>query len=100
MTDAIPRLLPWSSLDGKPCFVVGDGTGRVSRMADDIEEAQLVLAGGLIADARRLLDARSWTSGELHLLTVELTESLTEVRRVAKSRGARLRALAPAERPA
>ncbi|MER6047473.1 hypothetical protein ABT168_08410 [Streptomyces sp. NPDC001793] len=99
MTDATPRLLPWSSPDGKPCFVLGDGTGFVSRMADDIEEAQLLLADGLVEDARRLLAGRNWTSGELQLLTVELTESLTEVRRVARSRGARLRAASRADRP-
>ncbi|MEW1659792.1 hypothetical protein [Streptomyces sp. NPDC093707] len=100
MTDATPRLLPWSSPDGKPCFVLGDGTGYISRMADDVEEAQLTLADGLIADSRRLLRARNWTSGELHLLTAELTESLTEIRRIAKSRGARLQAISGAERPA
>ncbi|WP_308403891.1 hypothetical protein [Streptomyces rhizoryzae] len=96
MTDAVPRLLPWSSPDGKPAYVLGDGTGFVSRMADEVEEAQLALADGLIVDARRTLDARTWTSGELHLLTVELAESLVEVRRVARSRGDRLRALAQA----
>ncbi|MGG2463163.1 hypothetical protein ACO0M4_25690 [Streptomyces sp. RGM 3693] len=100
MTDATPRLLPWSSPDGKPSYVLGDGTGFLSRMADDVEEAQLFLADGLVEDARRLLDTRSWTTGELHLLTVELTESLVEVRRIATSRGARLQAAYPADRPA
>ncbi|GGU87811.1 hypothetical protein GCM10010211_62530 [Streptomyces albospinus] len=37
-----------------------------------------------------MLDARSWTSGEIHLLAVELTDSLADVHRVAESRGARL----------
>ncbi|GAA2687872.1 hypothetical protein [Streptomyces lunalinharesii] len=100
MTDATPRLLPWSSPEGKPSYVLGDGTGLVSRLADDVEEAQLSLADGLVEDARRLLDARNWSPGELHLLTVELTESLTEIRRIATSRGARLRAASSADRPA
>ncbi|KUL37260.1 hypothetical protein ADL22_22080 [Streptomyces sp. NRRL F-4489] len=100
MNDAAPRLLPWLSPDGKPCFVLGDGTGFVSRMADEVEEAQLALADGLIVDAGRMLDDRNWTSGELHLLAVELTESLVEVRRVARSRGDRLRALAAPAAPA
>ncbi|WP_275464780.1 hypothetical protein [Streptomyces noursei] len=99
MTDATPRLLPWSSPDGKPSYVLGDGTGMVSRLADDIEEAQLFLADGLVEDARRLLGARNWTTGELHLLTVELAESLVEIRRIAASRGARLRAASPVDRP-
>ncbi|MFE6688162.1 hypothetical protein ACFVFQ_17000 [Streptomyces sp. NPDC057743] len=90
MMDVSPRLLPWSSLDGKPCYLVSEGGGFLSRMADEMEEAQLVLADGLIEDARRVFAARNWTAGELHLLAVELTESLVEVRRVAKSRGARL----------
>ncbi|MFJ6786451.1 hypothetical protein [Streptomyces angustmyceticus] len=84
------RLLPWSSPDGNPCFLVGDGTGYVSRIADEMEEAQLDSAAGLIEEARHLLDARTWTPGELHLLAVELTSCLTDVHRVAKSRGARL----------
>lgn len=84
------RLLPWSSPDGNPCFLVGDGTGYVSRIADEMEEAQLDSAAELIDEARRLLDARMWTPGEIHLLAVELTRSLADVHRVASSRGARL----------
>ncbi|MEU5208069.1 hypothetical protein [Streptomyces sp. NPDC020742] len=84
------RLLPWSSPDGKPCFVSGDGTGYVSRLADEMEEAQLDSAAELIEEARRVLAARSWTPGELHLLALELTAALANVQRVAESRGARL----------
>ncbi|MGY5124851.1 hypothetical protein [Streptomyces nigrescens] len=85
-----PRLLPWSSPDGKPCFLAGDGTGYVSRLADDVEAAQLDSAAELIEEARRILDARTWTPGEIHWLAVELASSLADVRRVALSRGARL----------
>ncbi|WP_327704563.1 hypothetical protein OG530_25265 [Streptomyces decoyicus] len=85
-----PRLLPWSSPDGKPCFLAGDGSGYVSRLADEMEAAQLDSAAELIEDARRVLDARTWTPGEIHLLAVELTSTLTNVHRVAESRGARL----------
>ncbi|MGP8299516.1 hypothetical protein ACTPOK_16655 [Streptomyces inhibens] len=84
------RLLPWLSPDGKPCFLAGDGTGIVSRLADDMEAEQLDEATELIEEARRVLDARTWSPGELHLLAVELTAVLTNVRRVAESRGARL----------
>lgn len=84
------RLLPWLSPEGKPCFLVGDGTGVVARLADSMEMAQLDSAAELIEEAGRVLNARTWTPGELHLLAVELTASLTNVRRVAESRGARL----------
>lgn len=92
MTDAAngARLLPWVRPDGNPCFLVSDGTGYVARLADDIEGALLDLAAELIEEAQRVLGARTWTSGELHLLTVELTEALTAMHRIAESRGARL----------
>ncbi|MFE1763213.1 hypothetical protein ACFW81_03220 [Streptomyces angustmyceticus] len=86
------RLLPWSTPEGKPCFVVSDGSGYVSRLADEIEAAQLGLAAERIEAARRVLEGRRWTAGELHLMAVELTETLVEVHRVAQSRGARLAA--------
>ncbi|MFH9223199.1 hypothetical protein [Streptomyces lydicus] len=84
------RLLPWTGPDGKPCFLLSDGTGYVSRIADRMEEEQLGSAADLIDEARQLLGERSWTPGELHLLAVELTAALVQVHRVAESRGARL----------
>ncbi|MFE0187230.1 hypothetical protein [Streptomyces sp. NPDC058989] len=62
----------------------------MSRIADEMELAQLDVADELIEEAVRILDARTWTPGEIHLLAVELTASLVNVRRVAESRGARL----------
>ncbi|MER0482253.1 hypothetical protein ABR737_28610 [Streptomyces sp. Edi2] len=79
-----------SSPDGKPCFLVGDGTSYVSRLADNVEAEQLDSAADLMDEARRVFAARTWTPGELHLLAVELASSLANVHRVAKSRGARL----------
>lgn len=85
------RLLPWAGSGGKPCYLSGDGSGGyLSRLADNMEAVQLGLAADLIKEARTVLDARKWTPGELHLLTVRLTEALTDVHRVAESRGARL----------
>ncbi|WP_310724597.1 hypothetical protein [Streptomyces sp. N2A] len=84
-----PRLLPWTSPDGKPCLLLGDGDGFISRLADDIEAEQLRCTAELRKEARRMLDGRSWTSGELQLLAVELTEALDAVQRIAESRGAR-----------
>lgn len=84
------RLLPWSGPEGKPCYVSGDGTGYVSRAADTMEANQLDVAAELIVEAKYVLAERVWTPGELHLLAVQLTESLVDVHRVAESRGARL----------
>ncbi|MFE0189520.1 hypothetical protein [Streptomyces sp. NPDC058989] len=91
MTDATDnaRLLPPPTPEGKRCLVVGDGTGYVSRMADNLEETQLGLAAELIDESRRILGGRRWTPGEIHLLAVELTDALAQVHRVAKSRDPR-----------
>ncbi|MEU2439562.1 hypothetical protein ACFY9A_32115 [Streptomyces rubradiris] len=84
------RLLPWTGDEGKPCYVLGDGTGYVSRLADQIERVQLGMAGELIEHAGELLTGHRLTDLELHYLARQLTESLREVKRVAESRGARL----------
>ncbi|MEH0423549.1 hypothetical protein [Streptomyces sp. B21-083] len=86
----VGRLLPWTGAEGNPCYVVGDGTGYVSRRADQIECVQLGMAGDLLGHATELLEERSATSGELRYLANRLTEALRDVKRVADSRGARL----------
>nr|WSY54759.1 hypothetical protein OG999_34570 [Streptomyces sp. NBC_00886] len=89
MTDQ-GRLLPWATSDGNPCYVVGDGTGYVSRLADEAERVQLDMAGDLLAHAAVLLAERRATGGELRYLAACLSESLSDVKRVAESRGVRL----------
>ncbi|MFJ7206352.1 hypothetical protein ACIQWR_22800 [Streptomyces sp. NPDC098789] len=84
------RLLPWTSPEGKPCYLVGDGAGPVSRLADSMEAEQLDMAADLLDEAQCVLAELKWTPGELHLLAVQLTESLGAVHRVAESRGTRL----------
>jgi hypothetical protein len=84
------RLLPWTGPKGKPCYLVGGGTGYLSRLADSMEATQLYLASELLEEARHILDGRQWTLDELHRLTVQLTEALGNVHRIAVSRGARL----------
>ncbi|MET7484291.1 hypothetical protein [Streptomyces sp. NPDC005538] len=86
----LARLLPWAGPEGKPCYLAGSSGGYLSRLADNMEAVQLGLAADLIKEAREILDGRKWTPGELHLLTVQLAEALTDVHRVAESRGARL----------
>ncbi|MET9561642.1 MULTISPECIES: hypothetical protein [Streptomyces] len=93
------RLLPWVGDEGKPCYVVGEGTGRVSRLADGVESIQLGMAGDLLEHAAALLEERGASAGELRYLANRLTESLTDVKRVAESRGARLARTDPARDP-
>ncbi|MFF5841802.1 hypothetical protein ACIP4T_01430 [Streptomyces massasporeus] len=84
------RLLPWTGADGKPCYLVGDGTGYVSRLADEIEDVQIDMADHLLGHAAGLLRERRVTGAELRYLALRLSESLRDVTRVAESRGARL----------
>ncbi|WP_032764806.1 hypothetical protein [Streptomyces sp. CNS654] len=92
------RLLPWTGTGRKPCYVVGDGTGYVSRMADDIESIQLDMADELLGHAADLLADDASTGPQVRFLAGRLTESLQQVVRVAESRGSRLDALLP-DRP-
>lgn len=93
------RLLPWTGTGGKPCYVVGDGTGYVSRMADDVEIIQLDMADELLGHAADLLaDDDGATVQQVRFLAGRLTESLQQIVRVAESRGSRLDALLP-DRP-
>ncbi|MFF2506028.1 hypothetical protein ACFVTY_21940 [Streptomyces sp. NPDC058067] len=89
-----PRLLPWSSLDGNPCYLVSDDTGDsyLSRVADNVEYVQLGMAEDLLSHAADLLGdgERKATAPQLHFLASRLAESLRDVHRIARSRGARL----------
>ncbi|MFE0100079.1 hypothetical protein [Streptomyces sp. NPDC059009] len=84
------RLLPWQTADGKSCFLSTDGTGYVSRLADNVESVQLGMGADLLGHAADLLDNPKTGAGELHFLAARLTEALRDVLRVAESRGARL----------
>ncbi|MFF4243844.1 hypothetical protein ACFYY2_05155 [Streptomyces sp. NPDC001822] len=84
------RLLPWTTASGDPCYLLGDGAGKVSRMADRVEGAQLSMADELLGHAADMLADRRSTSAQVHYLACRLAESLHDVRRVAESRGRRL----------
>ncbi|MEW1719396.1 hypothetical protein [Streptomyces sp. NPDC093109] len=85
------RLLPWSSPEGKPCYLSSvDGTGYVSRLADEVESAQLAMSVELLDHADDMLADRKVTSPQLRFLATCMAESLRDVHRVAESRGARL----------
>ncbi|MDI3386924.1 hypothetical protein QIS99_12030 [Streptomyces sp. B-S-A8] len=84
------RLLPWTAVDGKPCFLVSDGDGYLSRVADNIEAVQLGMGSDLLTHATHMLKEQEISTGELHFLACRLAEALKDVLRVAESRGARL----------
>jgi len=89
------RLLPWSTAEGKPCYVIGDGTGYVSRVADNVECVQLGMAAELLDHAADMLGDGKATPAQLRYLAARLAEALRDAHRIAESRGARLSAVTP-----
>ena len=69
---------------------MGDGGGYVSWLADQMESVQLGMAGELLGQCAEILAEPRVTSAELRYLAARLQESLTDVKRVAESRGDRL----------
>ncbi|WP_395576689.1 hypothetical protein [Streptomyces sp. BK79] len=85
------RLLPWTTPEGKPCYLsTDDGGSRLSRLADDIEEAQVESGEQVLAGARAVLGDRRAGERAVRFALVRATEALQDVLRVAISRGARL----------
>ncbi|MFI6007984.1 hypothetical protein ACIBAG_04020 [Streptomyces sp. NPDC051243] len=87
------RLLPWTAADGKPCYLSTDGDhSRLSRLADDIEAAQLHSGEQVLTGSRAVLaDAKAGERAVRFALT-RATESLADVLRIAVSRGERIEA--------
>ncbi|CAL9507898.1 hypothetical protein [Streptomyces sp. enrichment culture] len=85
------RLLPWTTPEGKPCYLSTDDHGsRLSLLADDIEEDQLDSGEQVLAGARAVLgDAKAGERAVRFALT-RATEALQDALRIAVSRGARL----------
>ncbi|MGW5232090.1 hypothetical protein ACWEQU_07295 [Streptomyces nodosus] len=85
------RLLPWTGPDGKPCFLsTDDSDGYMSRLADNIESAQLGMATELLDQAPDMLADAGTQPDDLRLLAKNLTGALRDTLRVATSRGHRL----------
>lgn len=86
-----PRLLPWPSPDGKPCYLMTDsGGGYVSRLADELEAVQLAMGADVLGLARNVLDDPLSPYTEVRYAGLRLAECLTDALRVAESRGLRL----------
>ncbi|MGW0861128.1 hypothetical protein [Streptomyces sp. NPDC002611] len=82
------RLLPWSTPEGKSSYLISDARGgRLSRLADITEEAQLTMGTQLLAHADDMLP--NATEVQLRFLAERLTEALRDTLRVAECRGQR-----------
>ncbi|MCP3820425.1 hypothetical protein NLX86_20690 [Streptomyces sp. A3M-1-3] len=84
------RLLPWTGPEGKPCYLVGDGRGYLSRVADNVEDVQLGMGADLLDHVAEVLGDERATVVELRFIAARLTEALSDALRVAESRGERL----------
>ncbi|MFB7188654.1 hypothetical protein ACFCZT_25810 [Streptomyces sp. NPDC056230] len=85
------RLLPWSSPEGKPCFLsTDDNSGHLSRLADSTEAVQLGMAAELLEHASEVLGDEEAEPEELRNLATDLTGALHNMILVATSRGHRL----------
>ncbi|MFJ9676721.1 hypothetical protein ACIRP2_01490 [Streptomyces sp. NPDC101194] len=78
-------------MDGNPCYVVGDGAGHVSRVADNVESVQLGMAAELLDHVDDMFDDSEVTSVQLRYVVARMAEALRDVCRIAESRGLRLR---------
>ncbi|MFG2959898.1 hypothetical protein ACGF5O_40015 [Streptomyces sp. NPDC048291] len=88
---AVPRLLPWPTPEGKPCYLVTDNNGGyLSRLADDLEAAQLATGTDLLGRARLVLEDPMSPYTEVRYTGIRLAECLTDALRVAESRGLRI----------
>ncbi|GGZ17575.1 hypothetical protein [Streptomyces poonensis] len=85
-----PRLLPWAGPEGRRCYLISDGTGHLSQVADTMETVQLGMADDLLGHAADMLADRRATPAQLRYLLARMREALTDVHRIAESRGARL----------
>ncbi|WP_164384400.1 ATP-binding protein [Streptomyces sp. OM5714] len=93
-TDRV-RILPCPDFQGRTALLLTDGNGPVSRLADRMEAVQLGLGDRLLGRARETLKEQPSEDGELHLLTDQLANALSDALLIAESRGLRLREAGP-----
>ncbi|MET9143464.1 hypothetical protein [Streptomyces sp. NPDC004042] len=87
-----PRLLPWATAEGKPCYLSTDVRGYLAALADNMESVQLGMGKELLEYARDTTapGAKILTATEYRWLARRLTEALSDALRAADSRGQRL----------
>ncbi|UQA95927.1 hypothetical protein [Streptomyces halobius] len=82
------RLLPWTTLDGAPCYLsTDDPDSRLSLLADDIEDELLVGAERVLANVSPQLAAPGADPQELRRTAVCLIIALSDALRIRNSRG-------------
>lgn len=87
------RLLPWTTEDGRPCYLsTGEHGGRLARMADELEADLLDSASCVLSASKVLLAEQDVGERELRFTGVRLAEALADTLRIAESRGGRLSA--------
>ncbi|MFH0521689.1 hypothetical protein ACHBTE_31475 [Streptomyces sp. M41] len=85
------RLLPWTTPDGNPCYLSTESEhGRLSRLADDLEAAQLDSGEQVLAGARAVLTDAKAGERAVRFALARAAESLEDVLRIAVSRGGRI----------
>ncbi|MDT3398965.1 hypothetical protein RKE29_20345 [Streptomyces sp. B1866] len=100
MSGLVP--LPWSTVDGTPCYTVpapdGHGPGPVGVLADAWEDAQVLAARSVLGATRVWLASGARVDGgRLRAGAVRLVWALVRVVRVAEMRGKRLERVDPGE---
>ncbi|MFJ3589905.1 hypothetical protein ACIQUY_14420 [Streptomyces sp. NPDC090231] len=74
-----PRLLPWLSLEGKPCWLsTDDPDSRMSRLADDMEDEQMECGEQVCAGSRAVLADRAAGERAVRFALSRATESLAD----------------------
>ncbi|WP_405894761.1 hypothetical protein OG272_23665 [Streptomyces sp. NBC_00104] len=86
------RLLPWTTPDGKPCYLDQDTAhpGVLSLLADSVEASQLGSAEQVLAGSRAVLQDPAAGERAVRFALTRAAESLEDVLRIADSRGQRI----------
>ncbi|MGX1270873.1 hypothetical protein [Streptomyces phaeoluteigriseus] len=85
------RLLPWTTPEGKPCYLSTDSDdSRLSRLADDLEAAQLDSGEQVLAGAKAVLADPQAGERAVRFALTRAAECLADLLRIAVSRGERI----------
>ncbi|MFF0160269.1 hypothetical protein ACFYRY_22440 [Streptomyces sp. NPDC005263] len=85
------RLLPWTTPDGRPCYLSTDNDrSMLSRLADEIEAAQLASGEQVLAGARDVLADPGAGERAVRFALTRAVESLGDALRVANCRDRRV----------